>query len=95
MTPERKKQLISNDYKALTAFRLVQEHIGFSAFLPDVDIPCLVYAGDLDYWHSFAKDTAESIKSAEFVSFPGLDHSEGLHRSDLVLPRIINFLDKL
>ena len=95
MTSERRKQLRSNDYKALTAVRLVQEHIGFSAFLPDVDIPCLVYAGDLDYWHMFAKDTAESIKGAEFLSLPGLDHGEGLHRSDLVLPHITNFLDKL
>ena len=95
MTPERKKQLRSNDYEALTAVRMVQEHVGFSDFLPLVDIPCLVYAGDLDYWHKFAKDTAESINGAEFVSLPGLGHGEGYYRSDLVLPHILNFLDTL
>jgi pimeloyl-ACP methyl ester carboxylesterase len=92
---ERKEQLRSNDFKALAAVRLTQEHIGFTDFLTTADIPCLVYAGEVDYWHSFAEDTAKLIKGAKFVSIPGLNHIEGIQRSELILPHITNFLNKL
>ena len=93
--PQRKEQLRSNDFKALTAVRLTQEYIGFDEFLPSVELPCIFYAGDLVYWHSYAEDTAKLIKSAKFVSIPGLNHIQGLQRSELVLPHITSFLDNL
>ncbi len=62
--------------------------------LPTVSIPCLVYAGDMSDEHEGAKRSVSSMQNATFISLPGLDHYDGLRRSDLVIPIVKDFLSK-
>ena len=64
-------------------------------YLPNLKTPCLIYAGDNDPIHSKAKYCAEIMPFADFVSLPGLNHGTGFTRSDLVLPLVMKFLEKL
>jgi pimeloyl-ACP methyl ester carboxylesterase len=62
--------------------------------LPTMTMPCLLFAGENDPFYSGAKECAENMPNATFVSLPGLGHIEALYRSDLVLPHIAVFLDR-
>lgn len=63
-------------------------------FLPSIDIPALVYVGDRDtYVYSEAERAARLLPDSRLVILPGIDHTDGLYRSDLVLPHITAFLD--
>ena len=92
LSPEIREDTMRNDPKALIALCSVREHIGFMDLLPSLELPCLFYAGDQDYYHQLSKETADIIPNARFVSLPALDHLGALIQSDLVLPHILKFL---
>ena len=63
------------DVDALIAYCSYYENIGMAEYLPNLTVPCLLYAGEKDtYPHSRAKACAEIMQNAEFLSLPGLDH---------------------
>jgi pimeloyl-ACP methyl ester carboxylesterase len=92
MSHEMMEDTLRNDPEALIALCSVREHVGFKDLLPSLELPCLFYAGDRDYYHQISKETAELIPEARFVSLPALDHLGALIQSDLVLPHILKFL---
>ena len=49
--PKSLEDLKRNDPDALIAICSVREHIGFKDLLPSLELPCLFYAGDQDYYH--------------------------------------------
>jgi pimeloyl-ACP methyl ester carboxylesterase len=92
MSQEMREDTRRNDSEALIALCSVREHIGFKDLLPSLELPCLFYAGDQDYYHQLSKETAELIPKARFVSLPGLGHLGAHRQSDLVLPHVLRFL---
>ena len=91
-SPERKARLMTNDPEALIPMLLVNDTVDLEPDLPNVSIPCLVYAGDAAGEHENAKKAVMTMPNAKFISLPGLDHYDGLRRSDLVLPQVTKFL---
>ena len=94
LTPKERDTLLANDAEALIA---VATSLLDMPPLDDHDLsgissPCLVYCGELDPWHSGAKEGASHMPQARFVSLPGLDHAKAFLRSDLVLPHFKEFL---
>jgi hypothetical protein len=69
-----------------------QEHPGFTAVLPTMTMPCLLYAGEADNRYAGVKTCQAAMPNVTFVSLPDLNHVEGFFRSDLVLPHIRQFL---
>ncbi len=61
-------------------------------FLPALQIPVLVYAGEDDVVYDEAEIAGQIIPQAVFISVPDLDHNQSFYRSDLVLPHLRAFL---
>ncbi len=96
VTPQLRERLQVNDVAALIACRqqrLVTE--GFADVVGKIAVPVLGYAGTLDPIHEPAQQSTAEIRAAEFVSLPGLDHIAAMCRSDLVLPHVERFLEKV
>lgn len=84
----------SVDLSTLAAVNSLEDVIGFEEYLPLVDTPMLFYAGMEDEFYPYAREGAEMMPNARFVSLEGLDHGSGFDRSDLVLPYVFQFLDE-
>ena len=94
--PELIARLVTNDAEALIACRTkALQSAGFAAILPTMKMPCLLYAGEDDPVCADNKECAAVMPKVTFFSLPGLGHVEALSRSDLVLPRVTEFLAKV
>jgi pimeloyl-ACP methyl ester carboxylesterase len=91
-----RKSWMKNDLAALDAYCSLYENIGMTEYLPNVSIPCLLYAGSADtYPHYASQVCAKLMQNAEFVSLPGLDHGGSIRESRTVLPHVLRFLEKV
>jgi pimeloyl-ACP methyl ester carboxylesterase len=86
--------LFANDMEALVAI-LNSPRPNLETDLSALEMPFLVYVGAADEMY----DTPEKIElfakrlaKATFVSLPGLNHTQAIERSDLVLPHVQKFL---
>jgi len=98
LDPYARDHFLSNDALALQAVTLaLRDAVSPSAeeALPRFTMPCLLFVGELDDHYQGFKECANRMPNASYVSFPGLDHSETLTRSDLVLPHVKEFLASL
>jgi len=84
-------RLLANDAEALEACRT--DSLGFADVLPTMTMPCLLYCGSADPIYPIAEATVAEMPNTSFFTLPGLGHAEGLLRSELVLPRVTEFLD--
>ena len=91
LEPKLKAQILANDLKALLA--LTQDRPSLESVLPTMQMPCLLYVGEADSFCSGLEACAQHIPNVTFVSLPGLDHIQGMERSDLVLPHVTTFLN--
>jgi pimeloyl-ACP methyl ester carboxylesterase len=92
--PEKlRARLLANDITALDACRV--DSLGFADVLPNMTMPCLVYAGSADPIYPVVEATVAEMPNVTFFTLPGLGHAEALLRTDLVLPRVIEFLDSV
>jgi pimeloyl-ACP methyl ester carboxylesterase len=92
--PERRAQMLALDPDAvLASFQGGIQGVIPKAedILPQMTLPCLIFAGEADPWYPKAKECANLIPNSTFFSLPGIGH-EALERSDLVLPHISKFL---
>jgi pimeloyl-ACP methyl ester carboxylesterase len=71
---------------------LMHDRAGLDELLPQISMPCCLYAGEADDICAEAMAASERIPSATFFSLPGLDHCQTFCRADLVLPRVMPFL---
>jgi hypothetical protein len=66
--------------------------------LPQITVPCFLYAGEQDPFHDGMKEAVNHIPDASFVSLSGLDHGEAAFRIDLLVhslfPRVKSFLSQ-
>ena len=60
--------------------------------LSTINVPFLVFAGELDVFYEGAKRSASHLPQSKFVSLPDLDHTPAFACSDLMLPYIKDFL---
>ena len=93
LTPEERNEFLSADIEAQIALSASAPEWTFNdRDLAGVSQPCLLYCGDRDPFHTGAKEGANHIPQARFVSLPGLEHGPVFFRSDLVLPHVKEFL---
>ena len=92
--PERRAQMLALDARVLVS--AFQSWVGgvvpkAEDILPQVTLPCLIFAGETDPWYPKARECANLVPNATFFSLPDIGHEAGM-RSDLVLPHINKFL---
>lgn len=93
MSPEAKAKVLANDPHALlAATRAIREWPSAEEALSTLNIPCMIYAGEADPFFEGAKKCAELLPETTFISLGHIGHTEGLYRSELILPRIKEFL---
>lgn len=66
----------------------------FEAAIRDAAVPCLLYCGTGDRADAQIRAAAERLPHAAFVAVEGLDHVQGLARSDRVVPHARAFLER-
>jgi pimeloyl-ACP methyl ester carboxylesterase len=86
----RKQRLRSADLEAYLA--LAQDRPGVEDMLAVMPMPCCLYAGNMDPVYPEVKKCSRRMRGVTFFSLPGLGHCEAYARSELVLPRITEFL---
>ena len=92
-TPAFQARMLAHDVEALIASCIDRPDV--SDVLPTLTMPCLIYYGDADPGHARAREYVTQIPDATFVTLPGLDHWAGIYRSDLALPHIRAFLERV
>ena len=98
MEPESKRdRFLENDHLALIANSMdLRDHPrDYSDMLHLMTLPCLIYDGDRDAFHENARECADTLPDAVFVSLPGQDHGGTFARADMALPRVRKFLADL
>lgn len=90
---EALEQTRSNDVQALLA--LLQDRSDISEILPDVEIPCLLYAGSEDSQFKLIEKCAQDLPMASLIAIPNQNHLQVMTRSDLVVPHVMRFLDSV
>jgi len=91
MPDERRARVLASDTQALAAF--MQDRPSYEDLLPNLKLPCLLYAGDQDQAFSKTRSTAQRIPHAVFVTLEGLNHAGAFFHSDRVLPHVTDFLE--
>ncbi len=94
LTPEDREHFLNQDAEARIAglTSLIDGPALTDQDLATISTPCLIYCGEQDPFHPGAKQAAEHITGATFLSLPGLNHITALTQKDLVIPQIIEFL---
>jgi pimeloyl-ACP methyl ester carboxylesterase len=99
--PAFRQRVLANDALALAAMVAATpapERVASpSDWLLHMTMPLLVLTGDDDelYAGSQARRAAETVPDSEFVEIPDSDHFSLYVRSDLILPHLIAFLDRV
>ena len=91
--PAVRDKLLASDTRALAA--AAPNRPSLINKVSQVATPCFLYAGDKDFVFSRAQATASHIPHATFQALPELTHPEAFVRSDLALPHVLGFLDKV
>ena len=63
--------------------------------LPTIQTPALIYYGTDDYPDRLPDRAAAKMPNATVVALEGLNHTQAIRRSDLVLPHVVAFLDRV
>jgi pimeloyl-ACP methyl ester carboxylesterase len=87
----------ANDFDALRAF-FMSPNVApdpLDDVPPTVMAPCLLIVGEDDFAYAGMRKVAEQIPNATLVVVGGVGHTYGFTRSDLVLPHITAFLNKV
>ena len=82
-------------HAASAAFENIEGWPSIEGLLAGCSKPCLFYVGDLDPFHSGAKQGAGMMRSASFVSIPGLDHLGVSYNSGVVVPHVKCFFAEM
>jgi pimeloyl-ACP methyl ester carboxylesterase len=90
LPPERRAELLANDFLALAAAQ--QDRASLEDVLPTMRMPCFLYVGEADGIFPKVEACAKQMPDVTFVSFPGFDHADAFYRADVVLTPITEFL---
>jgi pimeloyl-ACP methyl ester carboxylesterase len=93
ITPEKKARLLASDMEALIAWRTNRlTGFAFPEIVETMPMRCFLYAGSADPVHDKVRETAAKMPRAEFYSVPDLTHVQTQYRSELILPKVQEFL---
>lgn len=92
-TPVIREQILKNDLRALSA--ALQRRDSLESFLPTITMPCFLYVGEDDPRLSKVQACAKRLANVTFASMPNLNHVQTFGRSDLVLPKVSQFLESI
>jgi pimeloyl-ACP methyl ester carboxylesterase len=85
-----RERMRAYDFTAMLA--AAQDRESLETVLPEIRVPCLLFAGADDEVRGLAERAAAQIQNAKLVSLPDLNHAEVMARSDLVAPMVRGFL---
>jgi pimeloyl-ACP methyl ester carboxylesterase len=95
LSPEEKKRFLDLDAVALA--RIINSVLDLTPLtardLVAIFVPCLLFCGEFDGWGAGAKESANYIKQAQFVSLKGYDHVTV--PPDLIIRLIKEFLAQI
>jgi hypothetical protein len=60
-----------------------------------MNLPCLLYAGELEDAHRNGPAAVHQMPDARFVSLPGLDHGGAGVTVEAIMPHVLAFLAAL
>ena len=89
--PVHERFLATADAEALAAATLV-ERPSLEDYLGTIQLPTLIYCGDQDPPYESARQAADAMKNATFLSLTGLNHIDAFLESELVLRHARAFL---
>ena len=99
LSPARTSRLMANDFEALlSCFKSVSPPISDMVnALSQMTVPFLVFVGESDQFFPYEqlKEGYKNVPDLTFLTLPGLDHMQAEKRSDLIVPRIKEFLSKV
>jgi pimeloyl-ACP methyl ester carboxylesterase len=97
ITPTWEARIRANDFEALRAFftspGLANDRL--DKVPPTIKAPCILIVGDDDFNSAAVQKCAEQMPTATLVVLPGVGHSSAFMRSDLVLPHVKAFLNRI
>ena len=88
---DKQAEFLDNDFLALAAARGARPSL--QDVLPTMRMPCFLYCSERDGILADTQRCSKEIPHATFVSFPQLNHPEAFYRSDILLPRVMKFLE--
>lgn len=94
MSESYKNRLLANDKKALAA-AVYNKRSDNSKALINLEVPCLMLAGEKDGLYKKAKRASKLSDTIEFISIPDADHALSMSKKDFIVPRVIEFLEKI
>jgi pimeloyl-ACP methyl ester carboxylesterase len=90
-----RSHMLALDHEALAAAWIAPDRAeDLVNALPGMRLPALLYVGTNDNPEPY-KHAVELMPDATLVTLEGLDHGQGFDRSDLVLPYVLRFLDRV
>ena len=97
ITPQYEQRLRKVDPKAMVALlEEARRRPSFADILPQLEIPCLLYAGDGDEGpFENGPRAAQKMPRARFFSLSGLNHVGASAAVELVLPEVRRFLSNV
>jgi len=90
LTPDIRNQVVKNDLQALAASLHGRESM--ENLLSSMTTPSFLYVGENDPRYRKIRMCAEQMPNATFESIRGLDHMQAYVRSDLIVPKVLEFL---
>jgi len=91
--PAMRERVAANDIAAIRALTADREDL--SSVLPTMTMPCLLFAGSADPRRPRIEEAARAIQDATLFQLADCSHVAAWGRSDLVLPHLREFLDRL
>jgi len=94
LMPYEKREFLGRDTDVLIAINtaLLNTPPLTDSELAAISLPCLIYCGNLDPFHSGAKESVDYMLQARFLSLSGLNHITAFTDVNVVLPQIQIFL---
>lgn len=94
LKPAMRERLLNNDLEALRV--LTQDRLSIAEVLPSMQMPCLLFVGELDPRLARVKECASVLPNATLFTLPGCDHGAAwLTEVDVIIPSVKRFLSKV
>ncbi len=93
MPPERRQELLANDFQAIAA--ALQDEPSLEDVLPLMTMPCLVYAGEKDMFFPEIQKAVQAMPNVRSFWLPGVTHPQAFRQSQLVIPHALEFLESV
>jgi len=90
------ERLRNTDFRALVTLLVDKQHEpgGVEDVLPTMTMPCLIFIGERDEPdHTFSREYVKLMPNASRFVLPGLGHSQTMQAIDVLLPRVLDFLE--